>query len=148
MISIRTFRFILLLLTACLFLGGIDLVLSRRTLPPELQTYKHSVAAADRAGGSLALEGALSGGFILAYLVAIIGLYRFWPFSRPLFVITIVVGFILSFSFGPRVEARSVASFDDAISVLEGVVIALLYWSPIRERFKRTNVVNHCAPHS
>jgi len=140
MISVRTFRIILLLLIACMFLGGINVILSRHALPPELQTYEHSVAAADRASGRLALEGVISGGVILAYIVAIIGLYRFWSFARPLFVIVIIVGLILTLSFGPRIQTRPEASFDDAVSVLEGVVIALLYWSPIREKFVRTNV--------
>ena len=140
MISVRTFRIILLLLTACMVVGGVNVVLSRHALPPELQTYKHSVAEADRASGHLAWLAVIGVGVTLAYVVAIIGLFRFWPFARPLFAILIVIGFISTLPFGARVQARSVASFDDAITLLEGVVLALLYWSPIREKFIRTTV--------
>jgi hypothetical protein len=124
-----------------MILGSIDVILSRHALPPQLQTYKHTLRAADRASGRLAWEGAIAAGVMLAYAIAIIGLFRFWPFARPLFAVLIVISFISTLWFGPRIQTRSVASFDDAITVLEGVVLALLYWSPIRERFIRITVV-------
>jgi divalent metal cation (Fe/Co/Zn/Cd) transporter len=137
MITTRTFRMILLLLIACTLTSTISVVLSRHTLPPEIQSYKRAVVAEKRKSGNLELRARIDIVVLLAYAIAIIGLFSLKPFARPLFTVVVVAMIIWSLSFGLRIEARLVAAFSDAGSLLDGIIIALLYWSPIREKFIR-----------
>ena len=137
MITIRKFRFAVALLPTC-FIGAIFChILFRHSLPPELQAYKHNVAT-DHANGPMFLW---SLGFVIIYLLAstisVLGLYFFRPFARPLFVLCLVTGFVSILFYGPRVENRSVAWFEDVDTLLSGIVLALIYWSPIREHFTK-----------
>ena len=140
MISVRTFRVILLLLVACMLFGSVSLVWSRHALPPELESYKQSTVAADRATGHLAWDAAIGSAIILAYVVAIIGLFLLRPFARILFALLVGFSFVATFYYGVRIQTRSVATFDDAVTLLNGILLALLYCSPIRERFNRSTV--------
>ncbi len=136
MVTVRKFKNVLLLLIVCMIAGGFG-AFFRYSLPPELQDYKHAVVAADRATGSLSLLSSVSAILSLAYIVSIIGLYRLRPFARPLFAASVALNFLVLMFFGPRVETRFISTFDDAITLINGVILALLYWSPLRDKFTK-----------
>ena len=137
MITIRTFRIVLILLAASGVLSLVCGIGLRHTLPSEILAYKHTVALAHRGGGGhLNLwRGVGSLLLLLAYFVDIIGLYLLRPFARPLFVVLLALCFLFLMFSGIRIQPRAAAWFDDVSSLLSGVVLSLLYWSPIRDRF-------------
>jgi hypothetical protein len=74
---------------------------------------------------------------ILLFLVSSIGLFLFWRPARILYVVTIVAGFVLTPIFGPYVDAGWGRIFEDAAVVVSGVILGLVYFTPLREMYDR-----------
>lgn len=75
---------------------------------------------------------------LLAGLVSVVGLLLFWRFSRPLALVSTVLGEILLPFFGPTIESGWVSMLDDCAGILWGAALALAYFSPARESFEKT----------
>jgi hypothetical protein len=65
-----------------------------------------------------------------------IGLFVFWPPARPLYFITSVAAILLAPSFCPYIESGSSLMIAEAASMLNGVILALVYFSPLKELYE------------
>ena len=123
----KKFRLILALYLAIVVLAIVGHVVGAPNLPPPLREF---VAAADK---TTWMVGWLGGAYLTMASMACIGLLLFKNWARLLFVIVTLVGSIPWD--GPTVYPAMEYLFINLEFVLAGVIIALSYWSPVRERF-------------
>jgi hypothetical protein len=70
-------------------------------------------------------------------LLARIGLFFFWPWARILYVICIAVD-LVTMPFEPVTPATPLSAAINQFTIyLAGIVIALIYFSPVRELYVR-----------
>lgn len=137
--KVNTFR---ALLTASwvLFIPGIVLsVALEPTLHPSLRDYLAWESSSDAP-----FEIAITNDILLVVwafmfigiVVSYVGLYRWKAWARWLFVIFCAVGFLSAF-FTTLVEPGPVSALGGAIALLEGMLIAAMFWvEPIRSKFE------------
>ncbi|MBI3714864.1 MAG: hypothetical protein HY255_02590 [Betaproteobacteria bacterium] len=113
------------LVIASLFIHAVAL----NGLPVDLLDY---VKAQDASQSTLLDVIALI--FIGGFLASVYGLYQFRPWSRPLFLAVLVLSAVPLT--GPVVMAPIDAFLNDMSSILAGALIALAYWSPVKNRFR------------
>ena len=105
-------------------------------LPPELRDYKASVEAAP-----FSLLDWIGGGFciilLLTALTATIGLLLSWRPARFLFLWTRIAVVAAGPFQGTNVEPGWAALFDDSAILTAGVIIAILYYSRLRELYDK-----------
>jgi hypothetical protein len=135
--TINQFRKILLAVIAvdaCWFFITALLV---HKLPPELVAYKN---ARDAARFSEGLRYQLFSLFefflVISWGVNFVGLYKLRPKSRPRFVMIHGIIYLLELSAGPEVMNSLVAFFYDLSELGHGLLLALIFWSPIAVYFK------------
>ena len=135
MITETGFRVVLASSVAAGIVGIIVMMLSEASLPFELQRYV-----------SRQSDGPLSGRDILALLIwvpaivisliAAIGMFFFWRPGRVLALIgTLLALAALPFS-EPYVATGLATLFNEGSSILWGMVLALVYWSSLSQRFE------------
>lgn len=107
------------------------------SLPEPLLDYLAAQSEADLTLTDLALIGVVIP-LTIAYVVSIIGLYRFWRLSRPLMVIVWSIGFILQSSLGPVVDWGLATSLYGLGDVLTGIILAVIYMTPAKTWFGDT----------
>ena len=137
MITIRTFRTILLLQATSVIMLIISMIAFRHTLPPEIIAFKHAEALQcfnNTRTYYLSLYGfnLLLG---VANIVDFIGLYLLKAFARPLFIILIILSLIGPMFGGISILPKEAYFLESITTTLSGIILALLYWSPIREIF-------------
>jgi hypothetical protein len=69
-------------------------------------------------------------------LLAAVGLILFRPWGRPVFLIYVAAGLLITLITGPHVSTGWTALFGYACGIVEGAIVALAYFSPIREMFE------------
>jgi hypothetical protein len=74
---------------------------------------------------------------LILFIVSNIGLFLFWRPARTLYVITIIVGLLETPFFGPYVDAGFGTMFEDAAIIVSGVVLALIYFSPLKDLYNK-----------
>src|SRR6266550_4608453 len=80
----------------------------------------------------LAIPGLITG------IVALVGLYRFWPSARWLSIAAWVYMLVwMSVSPGPVLSNAVVGAFSQCSTLLVGMVLALIYFSPAAEWFQK-----------
>jgi hypothetical protein len=116
----------------------IDIVLSH-SLPPELVAYK---VAADAARVSKGLWHNFQSLFefilVICWFVNLIGLYKLRPKSRLRFLIIQIALFSLYVFAGPAVVHPLVEFLNDLSEFGHGLLLALIYWSPIAIHFGKS----------
>ena len=75
--------------------------------------------------------------FLIALLTAWIGLFVFWKPARMLYLITMVVSLLLGPFFGPYVETGLSYTLCEATSIVSGIILTLVYFSPLKELYER-----------
>jgi hypothetical protein len=123
-------------------LGVLSIVVSLLTessLPESLRTYVEAEAEADITARHIAML-ATAIPLIILLLVSSIGLFFFWGPARILYLITIVGGLLLTPFFGPYVDAGWGAAFEDAAIIVSGVILALIYFSPLRTMYEKPTI--------
>jgi hypothetical protein len=78
---------------------------------------------------------------IILWLGSSIGLFFFWRPSRILYLISIVLSLLLTPFSGPYVDAGWGTAFEDAAMIVSGVILALVYFSPLKSLYERPAVV-------
>ena len=119
-------------------LGVIVSLAGESSLPEPLRYYLEEQAKADPDAGDIALV-AVGIPLLIALVVSIIGLYRFWRFARPLTVIVFVVGLILQVFAGPTVDPGPATSLYELAAVFTGIILAVIYITPARAWFEKTH---------
>lgn len=82
----------------------------------------------------LALLGIVLGGVILD-LTIFIGLLLFWRPARTLTLFSCILDVIIASLINPTIEPGGVIALDYLSMLLTGIIIGLIYFSPIKEYF-------------
>jgi len=73
--------------------------------------------------------------FLVAYLVGSIGVFRLWPPARNVYTLTTLAGFALMPLFGHQIAHAWSVPLSEAETLVLGLVIALLWFSPAAAHF-------------
>jgi hypothetical protein len=120
-------------------LGSLFDVLVPSALPPEFVKLQESLEQAPSATTVVLMT--LFGLVALALLIAAtIGLYLFRPWAPLTALLATVIVIPLAVALGPTVVSGWSAAFTELSSTLWGAVLALTYFSPLKERFVSTSV--------
>jgi hypothetical protein len=110
------------------------LATERYLLPAELLNYLDSQEAVE----PTAFDGvALAAGFAaaLALIIGSVGLYKFRPWGKWLFLWSNVISLLISPLYGPTIQAGIASSFWHLDSLLTGGIIFSMYLPPIDQLF-------------
>ena len=77
------------------------------------------------------------GGFAATWIVGLIGLFYFKPWARSLSLYSTLAGFLIFPLSGPSLFSAIELGLADGASILWGAILAISYFSPIRDRFGR-----------
>jgi hypothetical protein len=119
--------------------GGIAIYIAfRNQLPPELLFQKEQILHSQRSTALVMLAPLCL--YLLASPIALIGLYFFKRFARLLYVAVVILGFELEALTGPEIEPRIIALSIEISYFTCGFILALIFWSPIADRFCKMSV--------
>jgi hypothetical protein len=130
------------LIVAEIALGIISIVVSLVTessLPEPLRAFLEVDSEADVTAQEMVLL-AVAIPLIGLLLVSSIGLFFFWRPARILYLITMIVGLLLTPFFGPYVDAGWGTMFEDAAVIISGVILALVYFSPLKGSYEKPKI--------
>ena len=137
MITETGFRVILASSVAAGVVGIIVMTLSEANLPFELQRYVSQQAVGPMSARDLVAIVIWVPAMVIT-LIAAIGMFIFWRPARALALIgTLLALAALPFS-EPFVATGLATLFNEGSSILWGMVLALVYWSPLAQRFARS----------
>ena len=109
-------------------------LLTERYLPPALQAYLEAEGEAPLRPGEIALM--ILGSLLLAVLlIAWVALLRGWRSGPPLYLAACAGGILLLLIAGPTVETAIGTAADSANSVISGLILGLVYFSSLRDRY-------------
>jgi hypothetical protein len=108
----------------------------RNSLPFQLRDYLRSESEQVLSHDYTAFSVATVADAIF-FIMSFVGLYFFWRPARLLFCGFILVGLFTPLGFGPSVETGWMALWGGCSSILSGVILCLIFTSPIRELFTR-----------
>lgn len=129
------------LVTASVIVTILSVVVSvagESSLPAPLRDYLAGQYESDLTTSDIAL-GAVGIPLLIALVVSIIGLYCFWRFARPLTVIVWIIDLILQVFAGPTVDTGLATSLYELASVLNGIILAVIYMTPAKAWFEKTH---------
>ena len=132
------FRWLVTMSIVTTIAGVVASFVGASSLPASLRDYLVAQQEADLTAGEIALA-VIGIPLLIALLVSIIGLYRFWRFARPLTVIVWGVGLILQAFAGPTVDLGLVTSLYELGAVLTGIILAVIYMTPAKDWFEKTH---------
>jgi hypothetical protein len=127
-----------------LILGGWVLIVAAvashfielRGLPAELRGWLEAYKA-DPQNRVSTLRLVLDVLYLISCLVISAGLFRFRWWAKSLLIPSIIVGLLLSGTARINVDVQWVVSLKYLSSMLSGVILALVYWSPLRDTFRK-----------
>jgi hypothetical protein len=108
-------------------------------LPEELRLYAEAQADAPLSVSMMAIA-VLALFSLLVDLVGWLGMLFFWRPSRWIFLASQVLFLAVTVVFGPSVSHGLTDAADSAGAVVAGAILAMAFYSPIRERFARNAV--------
>ncbi len=76
---------------------------------------------------------------LMLWLGSSIGLFFFWRPSRIFYLIYIVLGLLVTPFLGPNVDTGWSRTFEEAASIVSGVILALVYFSPLKNLYERAS---------
>lgn len=134
-ISKKQFRILVTLSIVTATIYAVISLLGESLLPWPIREYNQMQAMAGfKASDWLFLVFACQ--FVIISVVAFVGLYRFSPWARSLTVAVWLIGLLGTPFSGPMVEPALAVAFYDCSSVLFGMIIALIYFSPVAFWFR------------
>ena len=74
--------------------------------------------------------------FIIGLIVNYYLLYNFISIARIFFVILVIISIVLTLLIGPSISGPFLSTLEYLIAVIDGALLILLYFSPIKEKFK------------
>ena len=133
------FRWLITASIVASILGIMTDFIMEASLPESLRDYLNAQSEADLTTRD-AIVAVVSLLFLVAWVVAIIGLYCFWQFARPLMVIVLIGSIIISVVIGPTVQSGLTTAFAVVDTLLSGMILALIYTTPVRTWFEKPEV--------
>ena len=101
------------------------------TLPMELEDYSFALTEEYAFGYFLVLP------LLVAYITAYILMYKLKPGGRTLFLWINIISLIFYFFLGPQITDELTSILSDALSLLDGVILGIIYFSPLKEKFTK-----------
>ena len=101
------------------------------TLPAALEEYSLALVDEYAFGYILLLP------FLLAYITALILIYKFKPVGRTLFLWINIISVFMYFFTGPMIIDELTSILGDAGSLLDGVILGIIYFSPLNAKFTK-----------
>jgi hypothetical protein len=136
-ITKKQFRVLLTLSIAAMVVSTVAGVLDSSLLPQQLLDYQQAQHGVRPKAGELVVSFLGIPGLI-AGLVALVGLYRFWPSARWLSVAAWIYMLVwMALSPGPVLSNAVAGAFSQCSTLLVGMVLALIYFSPAAEWFQK-----------
>ncbi len=127
----------LLVAYVMLFLGSAALEwVTESSLPEPLKSYVSAESGGNITGKDL-LVFAIGMPFILAELVAVIGLYLFQSWARWLFVVATIVALALMPFSGPFVLSGIAEAGNCIVDLLAGAIMGITIYSPLAGEFRQ-----------
>lgn len=77
--------------------------------------------------------------FLIMHLVSLYMIYKFYRLGRTLYLLTFLFFLILSLIDGNIVMSSIMYSLDYIDAVFTGVILTLIYLSPLKEKFDKSN---------
>lgn len=131
------FRLSLLGTLLLTFAGVVVEILTFSHLPPELQPHT-TFGKKEESFSPLDMVIAIIGLLLIpAMIIGFIGLYRWQSWARRLFLIVIAVSYAMTPFLGNYVYSGLTYAIYSLATLLSGFTLALAYFSPVAEKFKR-----------
>ena len=136
------FRVLLTLYIVALVASTVAGFLDSRLLPQPLLDYQQSQHGVPPKTAEIVV-GLLGFPGVIAWLVSIVGLYRFWPCARWLNVAAWIYVLVLTIFSPGEVMSNEVASaLSHCSTLLAGAVIAIVYFSPAADWFQKQELIH------
>ena len=111
-------------------------------LPQPLRDYQQAQHAVRPTVGGLVLS-ILGLPGLIAGIVSIVGLYRFWPCARWLSVTAWTYALVwMPFSPWPVIENALAGALSQCSTLLAGIVLAIIYFSPAADWFEKEGMTH------
>ena len=131
----KNFRILLVLSWLLVIAGVVVSFATKNSLPSELQSYLERVENAPLTNGEIVLA-VVDITFVVFAIVLTVGLYRFRRWAKTLLPVSYVLGLVLIPVNGPYVESGWVSILFYSGSLMDGIILALVYFSPLKEFFE------------
>ena len=134
MMTIKQFRILVVLSFVLGILGGFSHLIFANPVLDQIIEYSHSLMPqwSDTKIHILTAVGVLAG---LYFIYIFIGLMLFWNSARLLYLVGFIAFIPLYLALGITVISPIEQILLDASNVLAGMILALIYFSPIKQRF-------------
>ena len=136
MLTKRSLRILIVADLVLIAVGVAVGIVGEAWLPEPLRAFEQARAEADMTPRDWILLG-VAIPLSIAVLVASIGLMCFWRPARPLYFASIVVAAVLMPLGGPYITSGWSEAFESVSLTVSGVVLALIYFSPLRDLYAR-----------
>jgi hypothetical protein len=137
--SRHVFRLLLIANWALIIIAVFAHFISQRALPGELQgwleAYRHDPQHQVSSGKAL-----LDLLYIAIQLVVMFGLFTFKRWAKSLLIPVTVLGYLVVGASRIAVDLQWVVSVKSIVSELYGMIIALVYFSPINREFEKRSI--------
>lgn len=131
----KNFRILLVLSWLLVITGVVVSFATRNSLPSELQSYLERVENAPLTNGEIVLA-IVDVTFVVFVIVLTVGLFRFRGWAKALLPVSYLLGLVLIPVNGPYVESGWVSILFYSGSLVDGMILALVYFSPLKESFE------------
>ena len=101
------------------------------TLPTALEEYSLALIDEYAFGYILVLP------FLVAYITALILIYKLKPVGRTLFLWISIISVFMYFFTGPMITDELTLILGDVGLLLDGVILGIIYFSPLKEKFTK-----------
>ena len=75
--------------------------------------------------------------FVVLAVISWIGLFVFWRPARFLYFITVILLLLPTLLGGPHVGTGLSAMLAETVSIITGIILALIYFSPLKELYEK-----------
>ncbi len=130
----NTFRFILISSIVTIILSVIAGIRLEGTLPLELQTYLAWEAEQDIS----TFFGVMILTILVLFIINVVGLWKFKPWAKKMYIVITVFSFISLPLLGPTVMNAWESMLYDIAILLEGALLVLLFVGPVANKFNPT----------
>lgn len=134
-LTLRTLRILIVAQVASRILAGCLGIMTEDSLPPELRS--HGWIRTETAAESWPLQLWLGPPLLVIYVLASIGLYAGWRPSRFMYLVYVLFLILVVPMIAPMVETGLTYAAGLCATALSGVILGVVYWSPLREQFEK-----------
>jgi hypothetical protein len=133
------FRGLLIATVISMAADAVTFHLQRNSLPLELRQYLHS-RSEQVLSHDYTLFSVLSVAYAIFFIMSFVGLFVFWRPARLFFCGFMLAGLFMPLAgFGAVVETGLMGLWNGCSNIFLGVILYMIFTSPIRDRFTRTH---------